>query len=66
MSGKNPGVHPIGIGESWRHLFANCLLAVTGKDAANECGIDNLIGGMSEGIEAAVHSANEVVDGTTK
>jgi len=60
---KNPGVRPIGIGESWRRLFAKCLLAVAGKDAADECGIDNLSGGMSAGIEAAVHLANEVVDG---
>ena len=60
---KNPGVRPIGIGESWRRLFAKCLLAVAGKEAADECGIDNLSGGMSAGIEAAVHSANEVVDG---
>jgi len=60
---KNPGVRPIGIGESWRRLFAKCFLAVAGKDAADECGIDNFRGGMSAGIEAALHSANEVVDG---
>ena len=33
---KNPGVRPIGIGESWRRLFAECLL---GKGAADECDI---------------------------
>jgi len=60
---KNPGVRPIGICESWRRMFAKCLLAVAGKNAADECGIDNLSGGMSAGIEAAFHSANEVVDG---
>jgi len=57
---KNPGVRPIGIGESWRCLFAKCLLAVAGKDATDECGIDNLRGGMSAGIETAVHSALEL------
>ena len=60
---KNPGVRPIGIGESWRRLFAKCLLAVAEKEAADECGIDNLSVGMSAGIEVAFHSANEVVDG---
>jgi len=52
----------IGIGESWHRLFGKCLFAVAGKDAADECGIDNLSGGISAGIEAAIHSANEVVD----
>jgi len=60
---KNPGVRLIGMGESWRRLFAKCLLVVAGKDAADECGIDNLSGGISADIDAAVHSANEVVDG---
>ena len=59
---KNPGVRTIGIGELWYRLFAKCLFAVAGKDAADECSIDNLSGGMSAEIEAAVHSANEVVD----
>ena len=60
---NNPGVRPIGIGESWRRLFAKCLLSVAGKEAAEECSIDNLSGGMSAGIEAAVQSANGLVDG---
>jgi len=60
---KNPGVRPIGIGESWRRLLTKCLFAVAGKDAADECGIDNLSGGISTGIEAAVHSTYGVVDG---
>jgi len=59
---NNPSVRPIGIGESWRCLFAKCVLAVAGKDAADECGIGNLSGGMSAGIKATVYSANEVVD----
>jgi len=36
-------------------------IAVTGKDAADECVINNLSVEMSAVIEAAVHSANEVV-----
>jgi len=54
---KNPGVRSIGIGESRRRLFAKCLRAVAGKEAADEYNIDNLSGGMSAGIKAAVHSA---------
>ncbi len=55
---KNPGVSPIVIGESWRRLFAKCLLAVAGKEATEECGINNLSEGMSVGIEAALHLAD--------
>lgn len=60
---KNPDDRPIGISESWYHFFTKFLFAVAGKDAADECGIDNLSRGMSARIEAALHLANEVVDG---
>ena len=60
---KNPGVHSIGIDESWRRFFTKCLLTVAGKEAAYECGIDSLSRGMSAGIEAGVHLTNDVVDG---
>jgi len=42
------------------HQTTSCI-AVTGKDAADECVINNLCGEMSAVIEAAVHSTNEVV-----
>jgi len=54
---KSPHVRPIGIDVSWRHLFAKCLLAVSKKDAVDDCGIFNLSGGMSAGIRAAIQSS---------
>ena len=60
---KSPGVRPIGIGESWRRLFAKCLLSVTGEEVSAVCGVDNLSVGIPAGIEAAIHSVNECVDG---
>ena len=28
---KSPGIRPVGIGEMWRRLLANCLLRVSGQ-----------------------------------
>lgn len=48
---KCPGIHPIGIGEIWRRLFAKCLLKVTGAKATEACGTNQLCAGLKSGIE---------------
>ena len=30
---KSPGIRPVGIGETWRHLLAKCVLQVMGQQA---------------------------------
>ena len=55
---KSPGVRPIGIGESWRRLFAKCNLLMTRESATVACGVDQLSVGLKAGIESAIHSVN--------
>jgi len=52
---KNPGVWPIGIGDTWRWVLAKCILQVAGPAATEACGVDQLCAGLSAGIEGAVH-----------
>ena len=51
-----PGVRPIGIGETWRRLFAKIILLVAGGDATEACGIDQLCAGLMAGIEGGIHA----------
>ena len=54
---KCPGIRPVGIGETWRRLLANCLLQVTGQEAKASCGTEQLAGGgVQAGIDEAIHS----------
>jgi hypothetical protein len=40
---KGPGgVHPVCIGETWRHLIAKCLLFVAGSETKEACSINQL------------------------
>ena len=34
---KLPGVSLVGVGEIWQHIFAKCVLRVTGPEATNMC-----------------------------
>lgn len=36
---KPPGVRPIGIGESWRRLFAKVIMKITVNEATEGCGV---------------------------
>ncbi len=52
---KNPGVRPIGIGDTWHQVLLNSILQVAGSAATEACGADQLCAGLSAGIEGAVH-----------
>ena len=52
---KQTGVRPVGIGETWRRLFAKILLKVTATEATMACQDDQLCAGLKEGINGAIH-----------
>ena len=58
---KSPGVRPIGVGEIWRRLLAKVVLRVTGKEATDACGSDQLCAGVEGGIEAGVRAASRII-----
>ena len=39
-----PGIRPVGVRETWRHLMAKCLLKVAGPEAKSSCGSTQLAG----------------------
>ena len=43
---KQPGVRPVGIGETWRRLFSNIVLKFTGPEATTACQDDQLCAGL--------------------
>jgi hypothetical protein len=53
---KCPGVHPIGIGESFMRLSWKCVLLVAGGEAKESCGVDQLYAGLEAGIEGGIHA----------
>jgi hypothetical protein len=57
---KEPGTRPVGIGESYRRLWAKCLLKAAGAQATAACGNYNLCAGLQAGIEGAVHAVRAV------
>ena len=53
--GKQPGVHPVGVGETWRHLFDSIVINITGTEDKMACQDDQLCAGLKAGINGAVH-----------
>ena len=53
---KQPGIRPVGVGETCRRLMAKCLLRVTGQEVKAACGTDELAGGVEAGIEDGIHA----------
>ena len=53
---KQPGIRPVGVGETWRQLMAKCLLKVAGPEAKTACDMTQLAGGLEAGIEGAIHT----------
>jgi hypothetical protein len=57
---KDPGVRPVGAGETWRRLFAKVVLRIAGGEAKEACGIDQLCAGLEAGIEGGIHAINQL------
>ena len=59
---KQPDVRPVRVGETWRRLFAKCVLRVTGPEATNACQDDHLCAGLKAGIYGVVHGVQIIWD----
>ena len=46
---KQPGVRPVGIGETWRVIFARIILKVTGPEATMACQYDQMCSCLDSG-----------------
>ena len=57
---KNPGVRPIGVGETVRRLIAKVVLSVLYNDIQSAAGSLQLCAGQLSGCEAAVHSMRKL------
>ena len=57
---KNPGVRPIGIGDTARRIIAKAILTVTRLDIQEAAGSLQLCAGQISGIEAAVHTVDSL------
>ncbi|MEM7298736.1 MAG: C2H2-type zinc finger protein [Bacteroidota bacterium] len=59
---KNPGIHPIGIGETLRRIIGKAILEIVKEEVMNAAGSLQLCAGQAGGCEAAVHAANKIFD----
>ena len=59
---KNPGVRPIGIGDTARRIIAKAVLHIVKTDVQDACGCVQLCGGQISGIEAAVHAVRSAFE----
>ena len=59
---KQPGIEPVGVGETWRRMMAKCLLRVSGPEAKAACGTTQLAGVLEAGIEGAIHTMRVLWD----
>ncbi len=57
---KNPGVRPIGIGDTARRIMAKAILSVTKQDLQEAAGPMQLFSGQIGGIEAGVHAVQTI------
>ena len=55
---KNPGIRPIGIGDTARRIIAKAILNITRQDVQEVAGSIQLCAGQIAGIEAAVHAVH--------
>ena len=59
---KQPGVCPVGVGETWRRLFTNIVLKVTGPEVTMACQDDQLWDRLKAVIDSAIHGVQYLWD----
>ena len=59
---KQPGVRPVGVGETWRRLFSEIVLKVTVPEATMVCQDDQRCAGLKSGINSAIHGIQALWD----
>ena len=59
---KNPGVRPIGIGDTAWRITAKAVLSIVKPDIQEASGCLQMCGGQISGIEAAVHAVRTAFD----
>ena len=59
---KQPGMHPVRVGETLRRLFAKIVLRLTGPEYTMVCQYDQICAGRKTGIDGAVHEVQYICD----
>ena len=59
---KQPSVCPVGISETWRRLFAKCVLKVSVPKGTNACQDDHPCDRLKAGIDGAIHGVQAIWD----
>ena len=59
---KNPGVRPVGVGETWRSLFPNIVFKVIGPEVTMACQDDHLRARLKAGINGSIHEVQALWD----
>ena len=57
-----PEVLLLGVGETWRHLFVNFVLRVTGPESTIACKYDHILAGLKAVIYGSVHAVQAIWD----
>ena len=57
---KHPGIILVVIVETWRRLFAKCVLRVMGPEATNACKDDHICARLKAGIYGSVHDVQYI------
>ena len=59
---KNPGVRPIGIGDTSRRIIAKAILSIIRPNIQEVAGLYQLCAGQCAGVESAAHAARKLFE----
>ena len=59
---KRPGIRPVGVGETWRHIFTKFVLRLAGPEATNTCQYDHICSRLKVLIYGFIHGVKDIWD----